>query len=130
MRRGTSGTLAALLLGSSLLTGVGTATAEPLPPCAYALTPPTVIQTDGGPMVSVSVEPTSCGFPASPYVSVACVGILGESTKCTQNPDRAEITMPYRAGATYVGTGRGCGSFVGRSITQDCQLFGPVEVGL
>jgi hypothetical protein len=122
--------LATLLLGSSVLFGAGAATAEPLPPCAYELTPPAVIQGDAGPMVAVSVSPTACGFPASPYVSVACVGILGEGTSCTQNPETAQITMPYRPGATYVGTGRGCGSFVGRTVTQDCQLFGPVEVTL
>lgn len=113
-----------------MLVGAGIATAEPLPPCAYELTPPEVVHVDSGPMVAVSVSPTACGFPASPYVSVACVAILGEGASCTQNPETARILMPYRPGATYVGTGRGCGSFVGRSVTQDCQLFGPVEVAL
>lgn len=122
--------LATVLAGSSLLAGAGIAAAEPLPPCAYEITPPAVVQADGEPMVAVSVSPTSCGFPASPYVSVACVGILGEGTQCTQNPETARIEIPYRPGSTYVGSGRGCGSFVGQSVTQDCQLFGPVEVTL
>lgn len=108
----------------------GVAAAEPAPPCAYTLTPPHVEQIAGTAMVTATVTPSACGFPASPYQGVACLQIQGEDSgkQCTQARGYAPAHVvfgPYRPGTTYAATGRGCGSWVGNSPAQDCQLLGP-----
>jgi hypothetical protein len=108
----------------------GVAAAEPAPPCSYTLTPPHVEQIAGTAMVTATLTPSACGFPASPYQGVACLQIQGEDSakQCAQARGFAPahvVLGPYRPGATYVATGRGCGSWAGNLPAPDCQLLGP-----
>ncbi|WP_135452774.1 hypothetical protein [Mycobacterium sp. DL99] len=119
-------------------TGVVTATvahAEPPPPCAFTLSPPAVVHVDGADMVSVTVAPAACGAPADPRFSVACVQRQDNASPIQCNQGRgaqpAEVLTPYRPGATYVSTGRGCGGWMGiAEIAPQCQVLGPLSAPL
>jgi hypothetical protein len=107
--------------------------AEPPPPCSYALSPPEISQVDGATMVAVTVAPADCGFPGAPGFGVACVQRQGDSMKCAQGrgEDAARVLAPYLPGATYVATGRGCGSWAGNTEqTPNCQMFDPISATL
>ncbi|BBY97431.1 hypothetical protein [Mycolicibacterium fallax] len=101
----------------------------PGPVCTYTLSNPEVVQVDGAATVQVTVAPTDCGWPASPRQHVACLQVTGDPvTHCVpaQGGDIAVVRVPYRQGAVYTGTGRGCGGFAGfREPSPNCQPLGP-----
>ena len=112
----------------SSVAGASAARGEPPPPCSFALSPPQVVQVAGVSMVTATVAPAGCGMPASPFLSVACLQGSDWATQCSQahGGDTAQVSVPYRPGATYTSTGRGLGSWIGQSTpTQDWQLLGP-----
>lgn len=126
-----------VLLSGVLIAGVTAipAHAEPAPPCTFALSPPTVIHVDGADMVSVTVSPAACEAPADPRMTVACVQRQDNASPIQCNQGRgaqpAEVRTPYRPGATYVSTGRGCGGWMGiREIAPQCQVLGPLAAPL
>ena len=95
----------------------------PPPPCSFALTvaPPSV---EG---VVATVQSTGCAALAVPYSSVACLQTGDIATTCAQAHDDqpARVVLPYRPGALYVATGRGCAGWVGLPPAGDCQQLGP-----
>jgi hypothetical protein len=121
---------------TAALTGVSAANvarAEPAPPCSFTLSPPQLEQVAGANMVTATVAPAACGAPASPYLSVACLQGDASANQCTQahGGDTAQVSVPYRPGATYTSTGRGLGSWMGQSSpAQDWQILGPYSATL
>src|SRR6185503_2968901 len=103
-----------LLVAVATLALAGTAavaTAEPPPTCTFNLSPPQVVDVSGTEMVTATISPGACER-SNAYLSVACLQMQGssEAPKCEQNNGvlTAQVYYaPYRAGATYVSTGRG-----------------------
>ena len=95
----------------------------PPPPCSFALTvaPPTV---EG---VAATVQSTGCAALAVPYSAVACLQTGDIATTCAQAHDDqpARVVLPYRPGAVYIATGRGCAGWVALPPAPDCQELGP-----
>jgi hypothetical protein len=120
---------------ASVIAGPAVALAEPPPPCFYTLSPPSVVEEQGATLVTATVEPTRCGFPAEPRFGVACVQRQGDNSHvtCTQGKgtDVAHVFVAFQPGATYVATGRACGGWVGISETGvPCQQLGPISATL
>ena len=112
----------------------GAAHADPAAPCNFRLSPPRVVQLSGTDVVTATVEPADCGVPAQPTLSVACLQIQGSQAaeQCAKidGPRTAQIFFqPYRPGATYVATGRGC-ALVGNPPKSVCQTMGPLTATL
>ena len=95
---------------------------------------PEVVQVNGATMVTATLGPDACGFPAGPSLSIACLQLLGVDTggTCTQahGTDPAQIYVPYRQGGTYAASGRGCPSWAGQPPAQWCQILGPYTATL
>jgi hypothetical protein len=105
------------------------ATAEPPPTCTYNLSPPQVVAVSGTDMVTATLSPGACER-SNVYLSVACVQLQGspQPPKCEQNNGvlTAQVFYaPYRPGATYVSTGRGCAN-TGNPPQPVCTPVGPV----
>lgn len=105
------------------------AVAEPPPTCTFNLSPPQVVSVSGTEMVTATVSPGACQRSVA-YVSVACLQLEGspEAPKCQQNNGVLEAQVfyaPYRPGATYVSTGRGCAN-TGNPPQPVCTPVGPV----
>jgi hypothetical protein len=123
--------LASVAATAFAVTGAaGTAHADPAAPCNFRLSPPQVVQLSGTDVVTATVDPAGCKVAAEPIQSVACIQIQGSQAaeQCAQidGPRTAQIFFqPYRPGATYVATGRGCAS-VGNPPKSVCQTTGPL----
>ena len=104
-----------VLAGAVVLTLAGSAVAgaEPSPsPCSYRLSPPQVVQLSGTNAVTATLSPASCDRSVA-YLTVACVQLQGSDGpgQCQQQNGilTAQVFyQPYRPGATYIATGRGC----------------------
>jgi hypothetical protein len=104
------------------------------PPCAFTLSSPRVVQVSGVDMVTATIEPAACSVSAEPTLSVACVQMQGSSSteQCdtAEGPGTAQVYYsPYRPGATYASTGRGCAS-TGNPPRSICQTSGPFTATL
>ncbi|MBP2454091.1 hypothetical protein [Mycolicibacterium lutetiense] len=125
-----------LLSGIVIAGAIATpAHADPAPPCTFTLSPPAVVNVGGADMVRATVAPAACGAPADPRLSVACVQRQDNASPIQCNQGRgaqpAEVLTPYRPGATYVSTGRGCGGWMGiAEMAPQCQVLGPLTVPL
>jgi hypothetical protein len=102
-------------------------------PCTYTLSPPHVVDVSGTSMVTATLSPAACD-QSNVFLSVACVQLQGSDGpgKCEQNNGilTAQVFYaPYRPGATYVSTGRGCAS-KGSPVQPFCQPIGPVTATL
>ena len=132
MRRGVAVVLP-LLVGAGLA-GAGAATAAPDEPgCAYTLSTPVVTQVSGTPMVTTTVTTAACNRSNS-MLQVACLEIQGAGTAplCVskEGPTTAQVFFaPYRPGASYVASGRGC-AVAGSPPVSVCHTVGPVTVTL
>ncbi|BBZ63174.1 hypothetical protein MMON_44750 [Mycolicibacterium monacense] len=122
---------------AAALTVAGTAAAhaQPVPPCTFTLSAPSVVQNADGAVVAATVTPLECGWGAEPNYSVACLQLSGNSgpTTCTQSRgrDAARILYaPHIPGAGYTATGRGCGRWVGQPPAHLCQHLGPQNATL
>jgi hypothetical protein len=106
------------------------AAADPVPPtCTYNLSPPQIVDVSGTGMVTATLSPGACDR-SNVYLSVACVQLQGspEPPKCEQNNGvlTAQVFYsPYRPGATYVSTGRGCAN-TGNPPQPVCTPVGPL----
>jgi hypothetical protein len=122
---------AAMMLGMTVAPcGVDAHAETGAPPCAFTLSPPHVVQVSGRDMVTATMQPAACTVPAEPTSSVACVQMQGSQTaeQCekTDGPNVAQVYYaPYRPGATYTATGRGCAS-TGNPPQSVCQTSGPL----
>jgi hypothetical protein len=127
-----------VVLAATAVAGAGIGSAgpgDPPPPCAYTLSPPQVVQADGGSRVMATVTPSGCAGAFRPALSVACVYIDGQDSQgqCTQaqGPGTAEVHFePYQPGATYRSTGRGCGTLFWDALAPNCQVLGPIHATL
>ena len=113
----------------------GAAGAEPAPPppCAYTLSPPQVVQLSGTNMVTATLTPAACDESDS-YLLVACVQLQGSDGpgQCAQGQGILPAQVyyqPYRPGATYISTGRGCSS-KGNPPQPFCRPKGPFTATL
>jgi hypothetical protein len=103
------------------------------PPCAFTLTPPQVTQLSSTNVVTATLTPAACDQSDS-YLLVACVQLQGSEGpgQCAQSqgilPARVYY-QPYRPGATYISTGRGCSS-KGNPPTPVCSPTGPFTASL
>jgi hypothetical protein len=135
MIRGVVAVLGALILAPATLAGVGAAGADPWPPspCGFSISPPQVVQVGGVSKVTATVTSTVCGVAANPYQSVACISVAGpdSTTSCMQGVDTAQVYFePYKPGATYTSSGRGCGIIVPTLPADNCQILGPLTATL
>jgi hypothetical protein len=113
----------------------GVAGAKPAPPlpCAYTLSPPQVVQLSGTSMVTATLTPAACDESDS-YLLVACVQLQGSDGpgQCAQGQGILPAQVyyqPYRPGATYISTGRGCSS-KGNPPQPFCRPTGPFTATL
>lgn len=124
------------LAAAALTLGATTAAAGASPgpsPCAYTLSPPHVVALSGADAVSATLAPAACDS-ATAYLSVACVQLQGSDGpgQCAQNNGilTAQVWyQPYRPGATYIATGRGCAN-TGNPPQPVCRSVGPLTATL
>ena len=124
----------AAVVGAAAPTLVSAHAETGAPPCAFTLSPPRVVQISGVNMVTATIDPAACSVSAEPTFLVACVQMRGSSSteQCdtTQGPGTAQVFYsPYRPGATYTSTGRGCAS-TGNPPQSICQTTGPLTATL
>jgi hypothetical protein len=116
------------------LAGVAPAKAEPAPPpCSYTLSGPQVVQLSGTDVVTATLSPAGCNHSVG-YLMVACVQLQGSDGpgQCAQQNGilTAQVFyQPYRPGATYIATGRGCAN-TGNPPQPVCQPMGPFTATL
>src|ERR1700754_2813722 len=122
-----------LLAAAAALTLAGTApvaSAEPpKPPCAYTLSPPQITQLSGTNVVTSTLSPAGCDQSVA-YLTVACIQLQGSDGpgQCAQQNGilTAQVFFqPYRPGATYIATGRGCAN-TGNPPQPVCRPMGPL----
>jgi hypothetical protein len=128
------------VLAMALIGVGGSAVAGASPPsdgaggasCTYTLSPPQRVRVSGVDMVTATVTPYPCTGSIVPNMTVACVQRQDSDSapECAQqNPQDAPAQVylsPYIPGATYVSTGRGCGSLMGPGNADTvCQTLGP-----
>ncbi len=124
------GVLVLVSLGSS----VAVAAAEPEPTgCTYSLTAPTVVNVAGVDMVTATVDTGACEGAVT-FQTVACIAMDGESSpgRCAQGSGIVPAQVffqPYRPGATYTATGRGCAA-TGNPPQKVCSENGPLTATL
>ena len=124
---------AAVALALAGTTAVAGASPSPAPPCAYTLSPPQVGQLSGTNVVIATLTPAACDQSDS-YLLVACVQMHGSDGpgQCAQSEGILPAQVfyqPYRPGATYVSTGRGCSS-KGNPPKPVCSSTGPLTATL
>lgn len=117
------------------IAGQASAHSAPPPPgtlCAFTLSPPQVVPVDGADMVTATVTPDGCAGPFRPLISVVCVQPADSPTQCSQARDTAtaQVSVPYRPGATYTSTGRGLGAVFNDMSEPNWQLLGPFTAAL
>ncbi|MFB1298967.1 hypothetical protein ACAG24_026030 [Mycobacterium sp. pW049] len=131
----------AVLAATASLLGTATAVAgaqpEPTPQnvegCNYNLSAPSVVTVSGTTMVTAVLTVGACNG-ATTFETAACIQMQGSSGagQCTQGRGilPAQIFFqPYRPGATYTSTGRGCAS-KGNPPRKICQENGPFTATL
>jgi hypothetical protein len=110
------------------------ASAEPSQPsCEYTLSPPQIVQLSGTNVVTATLSPAACDR-SNAYLTVACVQLQGSDGpgQCAQqngNLTAQVFYQPYRPGATYVATGRGCAT-TGNPPQPVCRPMGPLTATL
>lgn len=125
------------LAGAVVLTLAGSAAmarAEPSPPpCSYRLSPPQVAQLSGTNAVTATLSPAACDRSVA-YLTVACVQLQGSDGPGQSQQQNGILTaqvfyQPYRPGATYIATGRGCAN-TGNPPQPVCRPMGPLTATL
>lgn len=122
--------LTALLSGSA----VSVAGAQPEQNgCTYVLSAPSVVNVSGTDMVTATVNIGACDGAVT-YQTTACISLHGadDAGHCAQGRGilPAQVFFqPYRPGATYTATGRGCAS-KGNPPQKYCQEVGPFTATL
>lgn len=110
------------------------ANAEPSQPsCEYTLSPPQIVQLGGANAVTATLSVAACDQSIA-YMTVACVQLQGSDGpgQCAQQNGilTAQVFyQPYRPGATYVATGRGCAN-TGNPPQPSCKPMGPLTATL
>ena len=116
------------------LAGAVPAKADPTSPaCSYTLAGPQVVQLSGTNVVTATMSPAACDRTVA-YQAVACVQMQGEDGpgQCAEQNGilMAQVFyQPYRPGATYIATGKGCAN-TGNPPQAVCQSKGPIAATL
>lgn len=102
-------------------------------PCTYVLTPPTVVNVSGTEVVTASLSTGACDG-AMTFQTTACLQMAGAggAGQCAQGRGLLPAQVffqPYRKGATYIATGRGCAS-KGNPPQKFCGERGPLSATL
>jgi hypothetical protein len=123
------------------IAGVGAATAQASPPsdpstspsCSYTLTSPSIVNVSGTDMVTATLAHGPCTGKITPNSMTVCVEMQGgDRPQCAFHPtfDTLQVYFtPYRSGATYISTGRGCGN-VFPAADESCSSLGPYTTTL
>lgn len=123
------------------LVGLNSAVAQASPPpepstdasCVYTLTSPSVVTVSGTEMVTATLTPGPCTGNISMNSLTVCIEMLGGGRpECAFHPTFDPVRVyfaPYRSGATYSSTGRGCGN-VAPMFDQSCSAVGPYTATL
>jgi hypothetical protein len=124
-----------LALIPGVAAGPLTARAElppPGTPCSFTLSPPHVVPSPDGDVVTATVAPAGCVAPFSPRSSVVCIQRSDSTPRCSQGrgSGTAAVFMPYEPGANYTSTGRGLGAVFDDASGPNWQLLGPVTAVL
>jgi hypothetical protein len=126
-----------VLTGAAVLALAGiapVASAQPSPPtCQYTLSPPHVGSLGGANAVTATLSLAGCDQSVG-YMTVACVQLQGSDGpgQCAQQNGilTAQVFyQPYRPGATYIATGRGCAN-TGNPPQPVCRPLGPFTATL
>ncbi len=125
---------AATMLGVALLPAAVSAAETDPAPCAFTLSAPRVVQVSGRDVVTATVQAAACGAGAETISSVACIQMQGSQTAEQCDVGEGILTAqvfyaPYRPGATYTATGRGC-VLTGNPPQSNCQSTGPLTATL
>ena len=130
-----------VLFSAVIATGdAATAAAQPTgdpapePSCVYTLSAPEVVSVSGTLMVTATLAPFPCTGAINPNSMTVCVSVQGDTAnaKCgfTARSIPAQVFLtPYRPGATYESTGRGCGG-VFTLVGSVCTTVGPKSATL
>lgn len=101
--------------------------------CSWKPVAPTVVDVSDQKMVTASLERGPCTIFGNPSGMTVCLSIQGEDSagKCgeTMQSYPAQVYYRYKAGATYVMTGRGCVNIFEPPFKL-CQNYGPVTYTL
>ncbi|MDT5077688.1 MAG: hypothetical protein QOJ80_2325 [Mycobacterium sp.] len=131
-------TAATVVLSGLGFAGVASADPPPgegdQPSCTYSLSPPSVVQVSGNPMVTATLAFPSCTGRILPNERTVCVSAQGSDSagKCAQS--RGSVTAqvfyaPYRPGTVYTSTGSGCATLTGPGNSV-CTSLGPQTASL
>jgi hypothetical protein len=101
--------------------------------CTYTLTAPSVVNVSGVDMVTAKVDTAACEGAVT-FQTVACIAMDGSNGpgKCAQGSGIVPAQVyfqPYRPGATYTATGRGCAA-KGNPPQRYCAENGPLTATL
>jgi hypothetical protein len=128
-------TFAVLAATASLLGATeAVAGAQPEPTaCTYELTAPSVVNVSGTDMVTATVTTRACDG-ATTFRTMACIQMEGADGPglCAQGRGLLPAQVffqPYRPGATYTSTGRGCAA-KGNPPQPYCEANGPFRATL
>ncbi len=84
-------------------------------------------------MVTATLSPFPCTGAINPNSMTVCIATAGDDSggECGSEarPIAAHVFVPYRPGATYESTGRGCGSVYG-ALATSCTTEGPLTATL
>lgn len=101
--------------------------------CTYKLTPPSRVNVSGTDMVTATITPGACTGLIQPNSFTVCVEMSDSGTpQCNFTPIYQAVQVyfaPYRKGATYRSTGRGCGNLL-PSGDESCTSLGPYTATL
>jgi hypothetical protein len=119
--------------------GVGVASASPTQgdgqaSCIFTLSKPFLVEVSGAKMVSATLSGLPCTGVTLPNEQTVCVELQGggSAPQCNFAPGYATAQVyfaPYRPGATYVSTGKGCAA-TAPSLVSTCSSQGPYSATL
>jgi len=101
--------------------------------CTWQPVAPSIITVSDTQMVTASLKAGACTIFGSPNLTTVCLAIDGDGAapKCAQSasPYPVQVYTPYRPGATYVMTARGCLTLF-EAPHRLCQTYGPTNYTL
>jgi hypothetical protein len=101
--------------------------------CTWEPVTPSVVTVSNTQMVTASYKLGSCTIYGNPNLRTVCLAYEGENVAptCAQgnSPFGLQVYLPYRPGATYVMTARGCVTIY-EAPHRLCQTYGPVNYTL
>ena len=101
--------------------------------CTWHPVTPTVVTVSDTRMVTASLKLGKCTIFGNPNQTTVCLAIAGDGTAPTCNqsgsPYPVQTYIPYRPGATYIMTAKGCMTIY-EAPHRICQTYGPADYTL